>query len=298
LGNPDLVQLSDSVYYLPGGVNTVIVASGGEAIIIDTGQDKGYGSALKKALGQLDVTLKAIINTHAHADHYGGNDYLLRQFDVPVYAPSFEASIIESPYLEPVYLFHGAKPPKELMSKWLLAKPSRVDVALTPGALKLLDVPVTVVDTSGHAHTHMSLIVGDVLIAADALFGASVLEKYPLPFGQDIAQQLKSAESLGHLDCQQVLPGHGEPTADVAGLIALNCQTFNQAAEMIAANCHNRTTEQTLQATCTALELEIADLPRYYLNLCVVAAYLSYLRELGRVDLKLQSNSAIWQQRT
>lgn len=298
MGNPDLVQLSDAVYYLPGGVNTVIVASGGEAIIIDTGQDKSYGSALKKALTQLGVSLKTIINTHAHADHYGGNDYLLRQFEVPVYAPGFEASIMQSPYLEPIYLFHGAKPPKELMSKWLLAKPSRVDMELTPGELKLLDVPITVIDTSGHAHTHMSLVVGDVLIAADALFGASVLEKYPLPFGQDIAQQLKSAESLGQLSCQQVLPGHGEPTADIAGLIQLNCQTFNQAAEVIAANCHNRTTEQTLQATCTALEIEITDLPRYYLNLCVVAAYLSYLRELGRVDLQLQSNSVTWQQLT
>jgi hypothetical protein len=45
---------------------------------------------------------------------------------VPVYALPFEASIIEAPYLEPVYLFNGAKPPGELTSKWLMAKPVKV----------------------------------------------------------------------------------------------------------------------------------------------------------------------------
>jgi glyoxylase-like metal-dependent hydrolase (beta-lactamase superfamily II) len=274
----------------------VIIASGAEAVIVDTGHDKSYGSAIKKALVGLGLTPKAIINTHAHADHYGGNDYLLRQFAVPVYAPAFEASIMQSPYLEPVYLFYGAKPPVELMSKWLLAKASQVDRPLVPGELKLLDIPITVIDTSGHAHTHMSLVVGEVLIAADALFGASVLERYPLPFGQDIGQQLRSAALLNDVGCQQVIPGHGEPTQDVAGLIAHNLRAFERAAEAVYRSCHERTTAGVLQATCAALNITMSDLPRYYLNLCVVAAYLSYLREAGRVELTLRDNSVIWRQ--
>jgi hypothetical protein len=37
------------------------------------------------------------------------------------------------------------------------------------------------------------------------------------------------------------------------------------------------------------------DLPRYYLNLCVVSAYLSHLREHGEVILKLENNRVAWQ---
>lgn len=291
------IQLSEHVYYLPGGVNTAIIASGREALIVDTGHDKGYGSAIKKALAQLGLTPKAILNTHAHADHYGGNDYLLRHFKLPVYAPEFEMSIMQSPYLEPVYLFYGAKPPPELTSKWLLAKPSPVDAPLVPGELALLDIPITVIDTPGHAHRHRSLLVDGVLIAADALFGAAVLARYPLPFGQDIGRQIASAAALGELDCAVVLPGHGEPSEDIAGLVAHNLAAFERAAEAVYRSCQGCSTEGVLQAACAALDIAIGDLPRYYLNLCVVGAYLSYLRETGRVELALCDNAVIWQQR-
>jgi hypothetical protein len=41
-----------------------------------------------------------------------------------VYATRVEASVMASPMLEPLYLFSGAQPPRELQHKFLLAKPS------------------------------------------------------------------------------------------------------------------------------------------------------------------------------
>jgi hydroxyacylglutathione hydrolase len=38
-----------------------------------------------------DLTLVAILNTHHHADHVGGNAALLERFDVPVFGPEREA---------------------------------------------------------------------------------------------------------------------------------------------------------------------------------------------------------------
>jgi glyoxylase-like metal-dependent hydrolase (beta-lactamase superfamily II) len=289
-------HLSDKVFYLPGGVNCAIVkAQDNKAILVDTGQDKDYGRDIKKACESLGLTPAVIINTHSHADHYGGNDYLLRQYpSVPVYAPAFESAILQTPYLEPVYLFNGARPLPELLSKWLLAKPSKVDVELKAGTLELHGVKLEVIDTSGHAHVQMSVQVDDVLIAADALFGSSVLEKYPLPFGQDIGNQIKSAARLKELTIKTVLPGHGEPSNDVGKLIEENLAAFERAAKVIEDSCTNVSTESVLQAACKTLNITMTDLPRYYLNLCVVTAYLSYLREVKRVEVRLEENQVLW----
>jgi glyoxylase-like metal-dependent hydrolase (beta-lactamase superfamily II) len=290
-------QLSDKVYYLAGGVNCAIIkAENNKAILIDTGQDKDYGRNVKKACDGLGLTPVAILNTHSHADHYGGNDYLLRQYpEVLVYAPALESAIMQQPYLEPLYLFNGAKPLNELMSKWLLAKPSRVDHELKAGELELHGIKLDIIDTSGHAHVQMSVKVDDVLIAADALFGSSVLEKYPMPFGQDIGGQIKSAERLKDLNIKTVLPGHGEPSSDIASLVATNVAAFERAATVVEGACTNMTTEGVLQNVCKALNITMTDLPRYYLNLCTVTAYLSYLREEKRVEVRLEENQVKWQ---
>ena len=296
----EILELGEGVYYLPGAVNMALaVGPEKEAVIIDTGGDKDAGRRVKKACEALAVTPVAILNTHAHADHYGGNDFLVRNLSVhnrnlPVYAPPFEAGIIENPYLEPVYLFNGAKPPRELLSKWLLAKPVEVTQLLAPGTLKLAGLELGVIDTSGHAHTHYAVKVGDVLLAADAVFGSSVLDKYPLPFGQDISAQRASAARVAELGARVVLPGHGDPTEDIKDLVEANLAAFTRAADTIQAACTGLSTEGVLKAAADALELTINDLPRYYLNLCVASAYLSFLRETGRVELGLGHNEVCW----
>ena len=140
----------------------------------------------------------------------------------------------------------------------------------------------------------MYVKVDDVLIAADALFGSSVLEKYPLPFGQDVGGQIKSAKELKDLNLKTVLPGHGEPSNDVAALVEKNLEAFQRASRVVEEACTNVTTEGVLQSVCKTLSITMTDLPRYYLNLCVVTAHLSYLREVKRVEVRLEENQVVW----
>ena len=53
--------------------------------------DPGDAEPVLAHLRAHDLTLVAILNTHHHADHVGGNAALLERFDVPVFGPEREA---------------------------------------------------------------------------------------------------------------------------------------------------------------------------------------------------------------
>jgi glyoxylase-like metal-dependent hydrolase (beta-lactamase superfamily II) len=301
----EAIQLSNRVWYLPGSVNTFIVASDdGGALLVDTGQDKTYGRDLRRACEGLQLEPRHIINTHAHADHFGGNAYLLRQFpDLTVHAPELERELMASPYLEPVYLFHGAAPPRELTGKWTQAEASPVHATLQPGHHSLAGVELEVLNTSGHAHRHCSILVDGVLLAADALLGPALLERYPLPFGQDIARQLASAQLLAARGTEAppaiTVPGHGEPSSDLALLAGQNITAIERVATVISGIVSEGPpeglgTELVLARTCHELGVELTDLVRYHLNFCTVSAYLSWLRQQASIDLRLHGNHLAW----
>jgi glyoxylase-like metal-dependent hydrolase (beta-lactamase superfamily II) len=44
------------------------------AVLIDAGQDRDQAKRLLRACEAAGLTPCAIINTHAHADHFGGNE--------------------------------------------------------------------------------------------------------------------------------------------------------------------------------------------------------------------------------
>lgn len=288
--------LSDRVHAVLGGVNCAIVEIGeGKALLVDSGQDKEYGRKIRKALEALDLELSVILTTHSHADHYGGNAYLLRQFpQAQVWAPEVEAEIIRTPYLEPVYLFHGAKPLPELTGKWLQADPSPVHRVIGAGEEPVGGVTLTLVDVRGHAHRQLAVLVDDVLLAADAVFGVETLEKYPIPFAQDVMGQLAAFDAVAAQPARLLLPGHGAPTADLEGVADLNRRAVLRAAGAILDCCHGSSTEEVVAGSARALGIVMTDLARYHLNYCVVSAHLGRLRELGLVDCAVVDSRLEW----
>ncbi len=295
-----LEQLSERVYALLGGVNCAIVdLGGGAAFLVDSGQDKEHGRKIRKALDELGLTPKVILCTHSHADHYGGNAYLLRQYpEAQVWAPELEAEIIRSPLLEPIYLFHGAKPLPELTSKWLRAEASPVHRVAAEGPEELNGVPFSLIDVRGHAHRQLAVLVDDVLLAADSLFGAATLDKYPFPFSQDVGGQLRSLDVLAALlatrAVRMALPGHGEPTEQVEGLIEVNRSALLTAAEVVRHACTGVGLEQVLDTATTQMGAMMTDLARYHLNLTTITAYLGWLREEGLVTAELVKGRLLW----
>lgn len=297
---PASTQLSERVHAVLGAVNCAIVdLGGGQALLVDTGQDKDHGRRIRRALEELDLAAKIILNSHSHADHFGGNDYLLRQYPAAqVWAPEIEAEIIRSPDLEPIYLFHGAKPLAELTSKWLKGPASPVHRLVAAGQEQVDGVTFELFDTRGHAHRQLAVLIDDVLLATDAVFGVETLAKYPLPFAQDVGGQLAAFDTVDRTmrdsAATVLLPGHGKPTTDVAGLVALNRKAVERACQAVLAACDGVGTETVLAEVAEKLELRMTDLPRYHLNFTTISAYLGYLRAEGRVSAELTGGRLTW----
>jgi glyoxylase-like metal-dependent hydrolase (beta-lactamase superfamily II) len=289
------VQLSERVHLLPGTVNVVLVVEGGRALVIDSGQGEGGGKRVRRALDDLGVVPCAILTSHAHADHFGGHATLLRRWRVPVHAPPIEAELMRAPVLEPIYLAHGASPPPEMRGPWLMAEPSPVDALLVPGPARIEGFDLQVHDVSGHAHRQLAFEVDDVLIAADAVFGPAVLDRYPLPFGHDAAAQLASAAWVGERRARVAVPGHGDPAAP-AVLAQATVEALERVRRTVADAAGAGAAEATeiLARVATALAIPDVDLARWHLNHTTVQAHLQALRAAGVLRPRIVDHRLLW----
>jgi hydroxyacylglutathione hydrolase len=114
------------------------------AVVIDPGD----AAPVRAYLEREGLALAAILNTHHHGDHVGGNSQLLAQWPVPVYGPAREAIPGRSS---------------------ALTGGMRVDLSGFDGALQVLDVPG---HTAGHIAYTGSIAGGPVAFVGDTLFAA------------------------------------------------------------------------------------------------------------------------------
>ncbi len=237
--------------------------------------------------------------THAHADHFGGAGEIKRRTGAPVLAPAFEAAVVENPALEPVYLFAGAQPTRELQGKFILAQPCSLDGLLQLGRQTLFGFDVEIIPAPGHAHNQMIVgwPEGRVCFAADAFFPPEVLDKYGIPFYVDIDQTLATLESLPGLPYSLFAQGHGD-AYDRSGLeevLDYNIRRIESIRELVYDALDTPLDDsQVLKFVADAMDLNIEQPAIYYLTRTTIHACLNSLRQVGRADLTLDANRLLW----
>ncbi|HUV04903.1 MAG TPA: MBL fold metallo-hydrolase [Armatimonadota bacterium] len=170
-----------------------------EALIIDPGGDP---DAIADAALSEGFTVRAIVDTHAHADHTAANDALRGYFGCPIMIHEFDAPCLTDPEAN--------------LSAWA----GHANPAVSPadrllkdgGEIAIGQLVFRVVHTPGHTPGGICLMVDGVLFSGDTLFAGGI-GRTDLPGGSH-DQLIESIRSrlFALPDDTVVYPGHGPET--------------------------------------------------------------------------------------
>ena len=289
----ELIMLTERTGYIdcPAKMG-VFFCDPSAAVLIDAGSDKDAGKKALKALDAKGAALRAVIDTHLHADHIGGNKLVANRTGAVLYAPSIVSAVCAHPILEPSLLF-GGYPPKQLRNKFLMAEPSDVkpleeaDLAAL-GGLEILPLP-------GHSMDMIGVRTPDnVVFLADCVSSEETMQKYHVNFQYDVAKALETLDCVEALEADWFVPAHAAPCKDIRPLVQANRAKMREVADLLLALCRDGACFEDILADVFAhygLEMNIA---QHALVGSTVRSYLAYLADAGRVALDIQNNRLVF----
>ncbi len=294
-----LIPLDERVWVIPGGVNIGVLANGdGQIVLVDTGlSESSAKKALKVVREEIGGEVVAVLTTHAHADHFGGNATVVKRTGAVVHAPVFDEAVLRYPSLQPAFLFGGADPLDTLRGNFLLADPSPVDHIVEPGPHEIAGIGVEAVPLYGHSPGQLGYLAGDVFFCADVVLPANVLDNYRIPYLFSLTDHLAALERAREVPHRVAVSGHGPILDDgqLAGVIELNAALVQRVAEaMLELVATPRSAEAILEGILQRFGAPVADAPSFYLLHPTVFAFLSHLHRSGEIGHEIRAGRSLW----
>ncbi len=292
----DFVQIGGNVYCLAGATNIgVIVSPDGVAILVDSGLDSSVGRRAIREVTQRGWRVGAVVNTHAHADHVGGNAELKRRTGCTVWAPRFEEAWVREPLTEPLALFGGAYPPSGLLNKFTMAEPCEVDHIVDPGLAEICGIPLEIESLKGHSPNQIGILAGGVLFCGDAFFQMDQISKHIIPYNIDIASHLGTLRRILEITAETVVPGHGGVCESVRKSVEANVARITEIAERVMeAAGGGATSGAIVSRVASRMGVRPASVGHYYLIVSAINAYLSYLESTSRLRPAFDGGDLVW----
>jgi glyoxylase-like metal-dependent hydrolase (beta-lactamase superfamily II) len=184
--------------------------------------DTGYASHAPQTVALLDhirgaTPLTRILNTHLHSDHCGGNHALQAHF------PTVQTWVPQAAF-EKVQAWDQERLTYRLTGQQ--CEPFKAEHALVDGGhVELGGRPWQIHGMGGHDPDAVVLFEPEhrVLISGDALWRNKVAVIFPELDGEDgFAPALESLDRIEALNPAWVIPGHGQPFAEVSDALAIS----------------------------------------------------------------------------
>ena len=288
----ELVQAGACSYYIDCPAKIGVYLTGeSEVYLIDSGNDKSAGKRALRILEERGWRLKGIVNTHSHADHIGGNQFLQQKTGCKVFAMGAEAAFTRFPFLEPSFLYGGC-PFGALRHKFLLAAESRVtDIAGPdfPDGLEIIPLP-------GHSFDMIGLRTPDgTVFLADCLSSEATLQKYPVAFVYDVAAYLDTLVKVEAFEAPLFVPSHAPATRDIAPLARLNREKAGEIAAALVEMCAAPMGFEGLLGRVFDRFGLAMNAEQYVLVGSTLRSYLAYLADAGRLAARFENNQLLWE---
>ena len=180
----EYISIEENIGLINGFINVGVIRVEEEIILIDSGLEEEV-QELSQILWDKNLRPALIINTHAHRDHCGGNNYIQKKYNVDILTSYKEKYFYRESLLfswRPFVSYFLEQNHCWKMKRCFL-HPSQVTGLLHPGEKKeIKGVELFFPDLAGHSPGQIGVAIGDILFCGDAFFSDYVLERYKLPF--------------------------------------------------------------------------------------------------------------------
>ncbi len=281
----ELKHIKGNTYYIACPTNIGIYNDNGEIYLIDSGSDESVARKIMQIINQNNWHLKLIINTHYHADHIGGNAYLIKKTNCQVYIPPCEQIYLFNNELE-ANLLSGGIPFKNNLNKFLKAE-------ITPRENIVSQIPefLEKIDLCGHTEGMIGIKTPDnVLFVADSLNSKELINKYHINYIYDLTNYLATLEKLSNIKCDYYLLAHGTLETDLLDLIKVNSQNVLTNTKLIVELLTTPLTiTELLKKICDNYQIQL-NATQYLLLMSTLKAYLKYLIDKNLLKIEYQNN--------
>ena len=317
----NMTELIPGVFVIPGVTNVGVITDSkkSEIYLIDTGRTFEQGeqmfSVLQEHFGPLETgaagqkyKVKAIINTHAHADHTGSDALIQQKTGCEIYLSAAERGILENPYLQSSILWGGFSPKEFHNSLYMPALVQHTKLIDFSKTIKIAapdgcTYKMSFMELPGHYFGDTGVLItaanGEkILFAGDAISNRAELGKYWIQF---MVQPDKCAETLVKIchieNLCWCIPSHGKFIKDDLNETAELCTIAIYSTRQSILNALKKgplSTEKLIQEVARQHNISMG-LGQYNLVSATIRSHLSSLREKKMIKMKVVENVVIWE---
>ena len=304
-----VINISDCIYYISGPTNIGIIEeqlsdTKSNLYMIDSGCNTEDGkrifTEITEYFSKKDITIKAIINTHSHADHCGANNYIQQKTNCEIWITENEQGSLINPFLQPIISW-GGNPLPEINSSYYVAEKTVPNKIINPHEKLTLNngIKLSFINLPGHYFEMVGILCENdnkkVLFASDGIFGRKNIGKYWIPFLYDVKEFKNSLDTISSLNADFCIPGHGEPTSQIEETVELNKIAIisNEQCILEALKYKEQTQEDILKYVADKNEINL-HIAQYMLIGCTIKAYLTFLYNEGKISYHIKENKMYW----
>ena len=222
------IQAKDNSFFCDGIFSIGVYIKDKMAVLIYSGIYKHIAKEVNKALIEGNIRVEAIINTHCHGDHCGGNAFFQQKYpNIKIFSTETERPFIEDPLLAPICFCGGAAAFEELkkckpITPQQASKVTNIIAPYQDQKISICGKPFEIITLPGHTRGMIAVRTPDnVLYCGDAVFGGETFKKYPILYYTFIDNTLNSFKKLKALIPQMDVSiiYHGGIISDLVALI-------------------------------------------------------------------------------